>query len=273
MCVCVYMCVCACPLTSVHVCAGFFSILFCVSCVFAIPHPHSQTHALARFCFIFSPLSVLCRCLRASAAQIWGHICTEWLRHAGNFQSVSTEQASDFALSRQREVEAEVDAALEMHDGRMKRIKEDVHDVRAAELMMHQHRVYRHSQAIEQELSEEKERAARLQQQLHREAEQFEKAIDIASGELASKRSRKELDMHREAIEDQYKGYRQVIRGALIEYRKALDGFLRRLKESNAAFRASFRSFTENGNFSSEEILHSKQVCVCVCVCEKVLFS
>ena len=194
------------------------------------------------------------------ALEIWGHICTEWLRHAGNFQSVSTEQASDFALSRQREVEAEVDAALEMHDGRMKRIKEDVHDVRAAELMMHQHRVYRHSQAIEQELSEEKERAARLQQQLHREAEQFEKAIDIASGELASKRSRKELDMHREAIEDQYKGYRQVIRGALIEYRKALDGFLRRLKESNAAFRASFRSFTENGNFSSEEIVHYKQV-------------
>ncbi|EGD78892.1 hypothetical protein PTSG_01868 [Salpingoeca rosetta] len=194
------------------------------------------------------------------ALKIWAHICSSWLSHADDFQAESVEHAEEFSTARRREVEAEVDAAIEMHDGRMRRIEEDVHNVRAAELMMHQHRVYQHSQAVEQELLQEKDRSGELQQQLNREALQFERAIDLACGELCSKRSRKELQMHKEAIEDQYRGYRKVIREALIQYRKSLDVFLRRLKESNASFRASFRSFTENGNFSSDEIVQYKQV-------------
>lgn len=43
-------------------------------------------------------------------------------------------------------------------------------------------------------------RAGRLQEQLHQEALQFERAIDLACGELCSKRSRKELDMHKAEV-------------------------------------------------------------------------
>lgn len=43
-------------------------------------------------------------------------------------------------------------------------------------------------------------------------------------------------------------------------FRGDLEQRLQELRESNAAFRASFRTFSDQGNFSSEEIAGFKQV-------------
>ena len=54
--------------------------------------------------------------------------------------------------------------------------------------------------------------------------------------------------------------FETTTRTQLMTFRGELEQQLQGLRESNAAFRASFRTFSENGNFSLEEINTFKQV-------------
>jgi hypothetical protein len=57
-----------------------------------------------------------------------------------------------------------------------------------------------------------------------------------------------------------HQDFESSLRAELMEFRGNLEERLQSLRESNASFRASFRAFSENGNFSTEEINSFKQV-------------
>lgn len=54
--------------------------------------------------------------------------------------------------------------------------------------------------------------------------------------------------------------YETTLRGQIYSFRQELDKMMQELRETNTGFRTSFRTFGEQGNFSSEEVNVFKQV-------------
>ncbi|KAJ8300120.1 hypothetical protein KUTeg_021639 [Tegillarca granosa] len=177
-----------------------------------------------------------------------------FLNHLEEWTDQAMQRADSVVIAKCEELNSELDLRLHLHKPRARRAEYDVHNVRAAELVMHSERVVRHTKGIQQSLNELRQRFTEMTKQHNKLAHKFRE--DIESLEVifinATKSSRLLTLQNQLGVE--LEKFMQVIRTSLREFRQHLDKTLQMLRESNARFVKSFKVFSDGGNFCPEEI-------------------
>ncbi|EDQ88789.1 uncharacterized protein MONBRDRAFT_32610 [Monosiga brevicollis MX1] len=192
--------------------------------------------------------------------EIWRQVCQMWVeRVQDRFKSIN-HRTEQYISEKTRELEIENKMHVAVHAARRERIAQDVRNLRSAELTLHQQHVVAHTQNLESDLDKERDRFLQQQADLSDQAEQFVAYTRAAIDNLAQQGSTGRLVLLHGDTRQAHEDYVRSVRTALITYRKSIDDRVRLFRERNAHFRASFRTFTEKGNFSAAEISQYKLV-------------
>ena len=177
-------------------------------------------------------------------------------------REAASDVASLFVAETCGEVSAEVEGSLAVLHERIDRIKFDVHNVRAAELVLHRDRVTRHSAGISETLDRQLSGISIFKEGRESRLEDLAVRIKALTTQLPSLRSSRLQEQQSERVESLRISFEQNLRLELQGFRQKLTDGLKGLLQANGAFRASFRTFTEQGNFCAEEIAEYKDILV-----------
>ncbi|XP_046845150.1 coiled-coil domain-containing protein 180-like [Xenia sp. Carnegie-2017] len=164
------------------------------------------------------------------------------------------ERANSIVAAKAEELNSELDLRLHLHKPRPSRAEQDVHNVRAAELVIHQERVESHSKGISCTLNEFRSRFQTMIEEHNEQTVKFKKSVQELEATFTSATKTHELLAIQDHVSGQVETYMNEIRSSLRKFRHDLDGMLSSLRNSNARFRKSFKVFSEGGNFSLEEV-------------------
>ncbi|KAK2168021.1 hypothetical protein LSH36_21g05004 [Paralvinella palmiformis] len=177
-----------------------------------------------------------------------------FLDHLETWCEDAEERAKSVVSAKREELNSELDLRLHLHEPRSKRAEFDVHNVRAAELVMHSERVSRHCKGINQALTELKQRFGQMTEEHNQLALQFREDIEALEIVFINATKSSKLIALSNQLQIQQEKYMDKIRASLRQFRQHLDETLQMLRESNARFIKSFRVFSDGGNFCPEEI-------------------
>ncbi|XP_077003707.1 coiled-coil domain-containing protein 180 isoform X2 [Tamandua tetradactyla] len=152
------------------------------------------------------------------------------------------------------EVDSELELRLYLHQPRAQRIEKDIHNVRAAELLLHQERIDSHCAGVIETLKKERLMFCQFQEEQNTRSKNFRRKInDMEHVFLNATRSHK-LVILNSTLQRELLSYVDVIQVSLRSFRQYLEESLSKLRYTNVEFVKSCRLFSEGGNFSSEEI-------------------
>ncbi|XP_043845466.1 coiled-coil domain-containing protein 180 [Dromiciops gliroides] len=152
------------------------------------------------------------------------------------------------------ELDSELELRLHLHKPRMKRIKTDIHNVRAAELLFHQERLDRHCASILETLKRERILFYKFNEEQNTKSKNFRNWMaGIEQAFLNSTTSRNltlfSSNLHRELL-----SYVDVMQVSLRGFRQYLEENMEKLRLANMDFLKKCRLFSEGGNFSPDEL-------------------
>nr|XP_035108451.2 coiled-coil domain-containing protein 180 isoform X2 [Callithrix jacchus] len=152
------------------------------------------------------------------------------------------------------ELDSELELCLHLHQPRAQQIEEDIHNVRAAELLLHQERLDSHCAGVTETLKKEWLMFCQFQEEQNMRSKNFCLRIyDMEHIFLNATRSQKLVilsnTLHRELL-----SYVDVTQVSLRSFRQYLEESLGKLRTSNTEFIKHCRLFSEGGNFSPKEI-------------------
>ena len=159
-----------------------------------------------------------------------------------------------FVVSRQEELRSEWQMLLHFHGSRKQRVEEDVHNVRAAELVAHKRWMARHVSGMEDKFKSEKSRFQELQASHNADDGTYTSTMTTLKEKVLAAIGVKEMQDLRALANKTTDTFQTGYRTSLRQYRQSLDDSLRALREANGLLRTSIRSFSEGGNFSTGEI-------------------
>ncbi|XP_074066897.1 coiled-coil domain-containing protein 180 isoform X2 [Macrotis lagotis] len=156
--------------------------------------------------------------------------------------------------ARTEELNSELELCLYLHKPRIQRIKSDIHNVRAAELLFHQERLNRHCTSIVEMLKRERKMFSKFYEEQNTKNKNFRNWMhSIEQAFLNSTTSRNlalfSSNMHRELL-----SYVDVMQVSLLGFRQYLEENMEKLRLANMNFLRKCRLFSEGGNFSPEEL-------------------
>ncbi|XP_043914331.1 coiled-coil domain-containing protein 180 [Protopterus annectens] len=195
---------------------------------------------------VIVPESVFIHLRKSIRLGFFEHI-EEWLGQAiSNSRSV-------VALKKE-ELKSELELRFHLHRPRAKRIEMDIHNVRAAELILHRERVESHCRGVTEALNKVKDEFSELNKNLKKHAENFRKIIVNMETAFVNATKCDKLDALSKSLRSERDKHMDVIKTSLRQYRQKLEDTMGQLRDSNADFIKSFRLFAEGGNFSPDEI-------------------
>ncbi|XP_027472751.1 coiled-coil domain-containing protein 180 isoform X1 [Zalophus californianus] len=152
------------------------------------------------------------------------------------------------------ELDSELELRQHLHEPRAKRIEKDIHNVRAAELLLHQERLDSHCAGVTETLRKQRLMFCQFQEEQNIKSKNFcRKIYDMEHIFLNATKSQRLVSLsstlHRELL-----SYVDVIQVSLRSFRQYLEESLGKLRLTNIEFIKHCRLFSEGGNFSSEEI-------------------
>ncbi|XP_045152463.1 coiled-coil domain-containing protein 180 [Echinops telfairi] len=152
------------------------------------------------------------------------------------------------------ELELELKLRLHLLQPRARYIEGDIHNFRAAELLLHQGRVDRHCAGVVETLKKERLMFRQFQEEQDLRSKNFRRKIfDMEHTFLNASRSHK-LVLLSNALHRELLSYVDVIQVSLRSFRQYLEESLGKLRFTNIEFVRNCRLFSEGGNFSAEEI-------------------
>ncbi|NP_001414613.1 coiled-coil domain-containing protein 180 isoform X1 [Rattus norvegicus] len=152
------------------------------------------------------------------------------------------------------ELNSELELRLHLHKPRLKQVEKDIHNVRAAELLLHQERLDSHCAGVIETLKKERLMFCQFQEEQAVRSKNFRRKIyDMEHIFLNATKSQKLAHLtntlHRELL-----SYVDVIQVSLRSFRQYLEESLGKLRYTNIDFVKHCRLFSEGGNFSPEEV-------------------
>lgn len=177
-----------------------------------------------------------------------------FLNHMESWCEQAKERASSVVVAKSEELNSELDLRLHLHQPRSRRAELDVHNVRAAELVMHAERVTRHCKGIGQSQTELCSRFSAMSSQHNNLTQKFRQDIEALEIIFINATKSSRLVALQNQLSVELEKYMSVIRTSLRQFRQHLDETLQMLRESNARFIKSFKLFSDGGNFCPEEI-------------------
>ncbi|XP_036608335.1 coiled-coil domain-containing protein 180 [Trichosurus vulpecula] len=152
------------------------------------------------------------------------------------------------------ELDSELELRLHLHKPRIKYVKTEIYNVRAAELLFHQERLDRHCGSILETLKRERILFNKFQEEQNTKNKNFRNWMaNIEQAFLNSTTSRNltlfSSSMHRELL-----SYVDVMQVSLRGFRQFLEENMEKLRLANMNFLKKCRLFSEGGNFSPDEL-------------------
>lgn len=177
-----------------------------------------------------------------------------FLNHMEEWHVQASDRAESVVIAKCEELNSELELRFHLHKPRARRAELDVHNVRAAELVMHSERVTRHTKGIIQALAELRQGFNKMTQEHNKLASKFREDIEALEVVFVNATKSSKLIALQSQLGNELTNFMEIIRTSLLQYRKHLDKTLQMLRESNARFIKSFKVFSDGGNFCPEEI-------------------
>ncbi|XP_060738579.1 coiled-coil domain-containing protein 180-like [Tachysurus vachellii] len=179
--------------------------------------------------------------------------------------------------AKKEKLRSELDLRLHLHQSRAKRIEMDVHNVRAAELILHQDRVDRHCNGVLQALADLRSDFNSFQVTQREINENFRTKIYRMEDTLYTATKSDMLVKLRASLQITFDKHINENQELQRQFRQNLEIRLEGLREANAKLMKLFKLFAEGGNFTPEEIeqyrKHLEKMAKCIDTADAALMQ
>ncbi|XP_016001752.2 coiled-coil domain-containing protein 180 isoform X2 [Rousettus aegyptiacus] len=177
-----------------------------------------------------------------------------FFEHLEKWFDQCTLNAQGIVATKIDQLDSELELRLHLHQPRVQHVERDIHNVRAAELLLHQKQLDNHCAGVMETLRKERLMFCQFQEEQNARSKNFRRKIyDMEHTFLNATKSQKLVilsnTLHRELL-----SYVDVIQVSLRSFRQYLEESLGKVRDTNIEFVKHCRLFSEGGNFSSEEI-------------------
>ncbi|TSM86003.1 Caspase recruitment domain-containing protein 9 [Bagarius yarrelli] len=164
-----------------------------------------------------------------------------------------------FMEAKKDKLKSELDLRLHLHQPRAKRIEMDIHNVRAAELILHQDRVDRHCKGILQALTDFRTEYDSLQVVQRKINEDFRVKIHSMEDTLYTATKSDTLVKLSTSLQLSLSKHINDFKELQRNVRQNMEIKFEGLREANAHLMKNFKLFAEGGNFTPKEISQYKK--------------
>ncbi|XP_075041450.1 coiled-coil domain-containing protein 180 isoform X4 [Mixophyes fleayi] len=181
-------------------------------------------------------------------------VCLGFYEHLESWFDDTVSNSRAIVLAKEEKLKSELDLSYHLHEPRSRRIETDIHNVRAAELLLHSDRVDRHCEGIKQALNDLKEESASLINEMKTETDNFRSKIRAMESTFLNTNKSEKLVALNDSLPSILDSHVSGVQTAMRSYRQHVEEMLGKLCDTNSDFIKSFRLFSEGGNFSPAEI-------------------
>ncbi|XP_063792351.1 coiled-coil domain-containing protein 180 isoform X2 [Pseudophryne corroboree] len=174
--------------------------------------------------------------------------------HLESWFEETVSNSKTVVLAKKEKLKSELDLRYHLHEPRSQRIEMDIHNVRAAELLLHSERVDCHCEGVKQALNNLKEESASLITKMKTETDNFRRKISAMESTFLNTNKSEKLVTLCSSLPSILDSHVSGVQTAMRSYRQHVEEMLGKLCDTNSDFIKSFRLFSEGGNFSPAEI-------------------
>ncbi|XP_043096059.1 LOW QUALITY PROTEIN: coiled-coil domain-containing protein 180 [Puntigrus tetrazona] len=220
---------------NVYNCYGFYTT-----------HDEEQQTDLKETKLVFYPKVLIVELLQDVRQKFFSHL-------EERFHSTLTSTVT-FVETKKEKLKAELELRLQLHQPRAARIEMDIHNVRAAELVLHRERMDRHCKGILEVLEDCRTEVQELQIQQNKLTEDFLMQIYNREKDFTFAINSEKINTIRTSLQTNLNKHISVIQTLQRDLRQKTEFRLEALKDSNVQIMRSFKLFSEGGNFTPQEI-------------------
>ncbi|KAK6481030.1 coiled-coil domain-containing protein 180-like [Huso huso] len=177
----------------------------------------------------------------------------EFFEHMEHWFDKAMSNSMNIVAAKKDELKSELELRYHLHQPRAQRIEMDIHNVRAAELVLHRERVDRHCTGVIEGLNNVKSEFVTLRAEQKKLTEGFRKYIYDMEDIFVNATKSEWLASLCDSLHTDLDKHMGIIRASLRQFREKQETTLGRLRDSNAEFIKSVRLFSEGGNFTPDE--------------------
>ncbi|KAG1957044.1 hypothetical protein F2P79_007257 [Pimephales promelas] len=159
-----------------------------------------------------------------------------------------------FVEAKNEKLKAELELRLQLHQPRAKRIEMDIHNVRAAELVLHRERVDRHCKGILEVLENCRADIQELQIQKNKMTEDFQMQIYSREKDFTFATNSEKINKLYTSLQTSLDKHINIIQTLQRDFRQKMEFKMEGLREANVQIMRSFKLFSDGGDFTPQEI-------------------
>ncbi|XP_067294288.1 coiled-coil domain-containing protein 180 isoform X2 [Pseudorasbora parva] len=156
--------------------------------------------------------------------------------------------------AKNEKLKAELELRLQFHQPRAVRIEMNIHNVRAAELVLHRECVDRHCKGILEVLEDCRTDLQELQIQKNKLTEDFQMQIYSREKDFTFATNSEKINKLCTSLQTNLDKHTDIIQTLQRDFRQKMEFKMEALREANVQMMRSFKLFSEGGNFTPQEI-------------------
>ncbi|XP_042580588.1 coiled-coil domain-containing protein 180 [Cyprinus carpio] len=213
---------------------------------FHTTHDEEQETHLKETELVFYPKALIVELLKDVRHTFFSHL--EERFHITLTNTITVVEA------KKRKLKAELDLRLQLHQPRAARIEMGIHNVRAAELVLHRERMDRHCKGILDVLEDCRTGVQELQIQQNKLTKDFLMQIYNREKDFTIATNSEKINKLRTLLQTNLNKHICIIQTLQRDIRQKTEFRLEALRDSNVQIMRSFKLFSEGGNFTPQEI-------------------
>ncbi|KAJ8288575.1 hypothetical protein COCON_G00012340 [Conger conger] len=174
--------------------------------------------------------------------------------HLEDWYQTALFNALNIVAAKREELKSGLDLQLQLQQSRAKRIEEDIHNVRAEELILHSDQVDRYCKGVQDHLSEIRTHVHDLKLRQQEQTEDFQTQIHALLNVFTSATKSEKLASLCSSLQARLEKHMTVVRKSQRSFRQEAETTLESLREANAQFIKSLQLFSDGGNYTPQEI-------------------
>ncbi|XP_029115566.1 coiled-coil domain-containing protein 180-like [Scleropages formosus] len=177
-----------------------------------------------------------------------------FFNHLEGWFHTALTKALNTVETQNEELKAELNQRLTLRKLRAKSVKNDVHNVRVAELAQHHADIKQHCDSVLLDLDQTVTHLENLKAEQSNRAADFQAEVHRMESGFFSATSSKILDDLVGGLHSRLDEQQTLIKTSHRQFREDMQSKLDSLREANDDFSKSFKLFSEGGNFAPEEV-------------------
>ncbi|XP_065918030.1 coiled-coil domain-containing protein 180-like isoform X2 [Dysidea avara] len=177
-----------------------------------------------------------------------------YLEHLESWKVSLVTKVKTELCGKEEEYTTELDLRLHLHEPRLTRITQDIHNVRASELIAHRERLSRHIQGTNAEVANHKASISTLNDQLQAKYEQLLVDMNMTEERLLASTTLSELNKVEQDMKTTIDQHKSWLSHTTENYQLCLENTASDLSLANDNFRSSLKLFSNGGNYCREEV-------------------